>query len=249
MPIFGKFEVTFSSLRSAEIASRGLQFFKIFSGSMPPDSLVGSCRKHDIKDIGHPVCRSWLKACTPDILFVVIETFLDDTYAADELDIPGFMLFLKDRFGKRGGGILAYVHLSIPIHRRLVDLECKELETLWLEVNHERMKPILVTGIYRPPDSDASTDSKMETNLLQECYSGNEFYVFGNFNINMFDPSALTHEIVQDLHGMTILQLVSATTRPGSGTCLDHIWASTEDNVLQLLFLRLGSRIILLCVW
>ena len=63
MPIFLKFEVTFSSLRSAEIAYRGLRFFKIFSGSMPPDPLVGSCRRHDIKDTGHPVFRFWLKEC------------------------------------------------------------------------------------------------------------------------------------------------------------------------------------------
>lgn len=55
-------------------------------------------------------------------VFFTIETSLDDAYTNGELELSGFMSFRKDQFGKRGGGIIAYVQHGVVIHRR-VDLE------------------------------------------------------------------------------------------------------------------------------
>ena len=70
----------------------------------------------------------------PDILFL-LETFLDETFSDDELAIPGYMLFRKDRLCRCGGGILAYVRLEIPINQR-TELETSELGILWLEIDY-----------------------------------------------------------------------------------------------------------------
>ena len=98
-------------------------------------------------------------------------SFLDRTFTDKELEIPGYILFRKDRVGKRGGGIVAYVRSEIPILRR-TDMESEDLEIMWLEVKHPRIKPILVAGAYRPPDTNSTTDSRIEANLSQGYFDG-----------------------------------------------------------------------------
>ncbi|CAB4007128.1 RNA-directed DNA polymerase from mobile element jockey [Paramuricea clavata] len=174
----------------------------------------------------------------PDILFL-IETWLDDTYTDNELEVPGYLLLRKDRSSKRGGGIVAYVRHEISFHRR-TDLESNDLEILWLEINHSNMKPILVAGVYRPPDTNMATDSKLEDILSQGYFEGKEFYALGDLNINIHDPSAMNHQLVQGLHAMSMTQLVNVTTRPASNTCLDHIWCTTEDNIVRISVPQIG---------
>ncbi|CAB3980238.1 RNA-directed DNA polymerase from transposon BS [Paramuricea clavata] len=140
----------------------------------------------------------------PDILFL-IETWLDDAYTDNELEVPGYLLLRKDRSGNWGGGIVAYVRHEISFHRR-TDLESNDLEIVWLEINHSNMKPILVAGVYRPPDTNMATDSKLEDNLSQGYFEGKEFYALGDLNINMHDLSAMNHQLVQGLHGMSMTQ-------------------------------------------
>ncbi|CAB3993520.1 Hypothetical predicted protein [Paramuricea clavata] len=50
----------------------------------------------------------------------------------------------------------------------------------------------------------------------------------------------MNHQLVQGLYGMSMTQLVNFTTRPPSNTCLDHIWCTTEDNIVRISVPQIG---------
>jgi hypothetical protein len=81
-----------------------------------------------------------------------------------------FNIYRKDR-STPGGGILAYVHNSIPT-KRLCHLEINDMEVLWLLHNPTRMcRPyscIITAGIYFPPSKSAN-EAKEFTDYITKC--------------------------------------------------------------------------------
>ena len=64
----------------------------------------------------------------PDIL-ILTETFCSVKVPDSFYSTPGYQMYRKDRTGKSGGGILAYVNNSLQVNRR-EDLEEINLECL-----------------------------------------------------------------------------------------------------------------------
>ena len=85
-----------------------------------------------------------------DILSIT-ETFCSRNVPDSFYGIPGYDIHRKDRIGKAGGGILAYVKNSLLAKRR-DDLEVRSIEVLWLEIcPYKSKRPLFVAGVYRPP--------------------------------------------------------------------------------------------------
>ena len=99
-----------------------------------------------------------------DIL-VITETFCTSRIPDSFYSIPDFQLHRKDRLGKSGGRILAWVRSSLHVKRR-DDLETNDLETLWLEVcPYKSKRPLFVAGVYRPPSYRIDDDKKLAKNI------------------------------------------------------------------------------------
>lgn len=62
----------------------------------------------------------------------ITETFCQPKIPDSYYSIPGFNLHRKDRVGKSGGGIMAWIRNSLE-HKRRMDLESDMVEALWLE--------------------------------------------------------------------------------------------------------------------
>ena len=74
-------------------------------------------------------------------------------------------MYRKDRTGKSGGGILAYVNDSLQVNRR-EDLEEIDLECLWLEIcPYKSKRSLLIAGIYRPPSYKTVDDKRLGKNF------------------------------------------------------------------------------------
>ncbi|KAK2550327.1 hypothetical protein P5673_029027 [Acropora cervicornis] len=88
-----------------------------------------------------------------DVLFL-IGTFLKPKVPDSVFEIPGYVMYRKDRPGvKQGGGILAYVNFKLKENRR-IDLEEKEIETLWLDIfPFNSKRPLLIGALYCPSPS------------------------------------------------------------------------------------------------
>ena len=79
------------------------------------------------------------------------ETWLDTNCPDGVVSIPGYRIFRRDRCG-RGGGVAIFCPDN-PRCKRREDLECNYLETVWIELDSSKKKPLLVCTIYCPPDA------------------------------------------------------------------------------------------------
>ena len=67
--------------------------------------------------------------------------------ADKEIRIDGFITQRNDRKRGRGGGVVVYISNSLKWIRRL-DLECPDIECVWLEILFDKSKSLLVRNIY-----------------------------------------------------------------------------------------------------
>ena len=109
-------------------------------------------------------------------------------------------MYRKDRpVVKQGSGILAYVNFKLK-ENRCIDLEEKEIETLWLDIFPFNSKRLLLVGaLYRPPSSN-----------IENAYLQNrETIIVGDFNINYLDHAYNSHRLAKSLKNMALSQVLS----------------------------------------
>ena len=97
--------------------------------------------------------RIFTSANALDVL-IINETKLDSTIDNREVNIPGYEIIRDDRKinGRKGGGVCIYIRCNLNYTLR-DDLEVENLETLVIQVNKLRSKPILTSTWYSPPDT------------------------------------------------------------------------------------------------
>ena len=83
--------------------------------------------------------------------FCACETFLDSTFCDSEISINDYITFRKDRL-TNGGGLVANVKNHLNCVCRL-DLESKNMESIWLEFKFPSSRPFLICYTYRPPSA------------------------------------------------------------------------------------------------
>ena len=84
------------------------------------------------------------------ILFLS-ETWLTEQTPSSFLHMPDYKLERRDRFSA-GGGVLAYIHNSIPAER-IKSPEAFLSDSISLLVSIPFSKPFISTVVYRPPKS------------------------------------------------------------------------------------------------
>ena len=134
--IFCKQKPTAWSLPSVLLCNARSVFPKI-------DELRASLLFHPVDFVA--VTESWLHADLPD----------------SAVGIGGYDVHRKDRSGRRGGGVAAFVSSSVPC-KRLKNMEHPDFECLWLNLRPHRL-PRSVTSIYfavvyNPPNSPVQND-------------------------------------------------------------------------------------------
>ena len=175
-----------------------------------------------------------------DVLFL-IETFLKPKVPDSVFEIPGYVMYRKDRPGvKQGGGILAYVNFKLKENRR-IDLEEKEIKTLWLDIfPFNSKRPLLVGALYRPPSSNEDIDSRIEKNIENAYLQNRETIIVGDFNINYLNHAYNSHRLAKALKNMALSKVIYSVTRPKSGTCLDHCYTSHPAFIENTSVLNFG---------
>ena len=163
---------------------------------------------------------------------IITETFCQPEIPDSYYSIPGFNLHRKDRVGKSGGGIMAWIRNSLE-HKRRMDLESDIVEALWLEVfPYKSKRSLLTAGVYRPPSNNAEQDKMLGINIESAYLINKEMILLGDFNVNFLSYIDFKkHYLVKILHSLNLTQVVNSITRPLSKTCLDHIWCSHPEHL------------------
>ena len=61
----------------------------------------------------------------------------------------------------------------------------QEIESMWIELNNDNQKHILLVYVYRPPNSHADWVTKFETMLVKVDTEDNETIIMGDFNMDV----------------------------------------------------------------
>ena len=112
------------------------------------------------------------------------ETKLDNEIRDEDLVIEGFhSIYRKDR-DRHGGGVAMFISEEIKFLKQ-EDLETDFESLLTVELNIQYVKPILITTIYRPPDSLVDLFDKADDLLRKIEFENRESIIAGDMNCNL----------------------------------------------------------------
>ena len=172
------------------------------------------------------------------LLFLLTETWLTNRCPNGLLQIQGYQIVRRDRKGKRGGGILCFIHESLQwVHR--TDLSTNN-EDVWLELFCQGRNIIMCLS-YRPPNEQmAAFLNNAETSLEKAFSETPRLILAGDYNARnchwlSSDPMTSDGMILENwLSSFLLHQVVSTATREGNGcrSLLDII-ATSEPHLVH----------------
>ena len=117
-------------------------------------------------------------------LICLNEKKLDSDVADNKLRLEGFHEIFRKDCDKNGGGVAIYVRSNIKCKIR--EDFGDDLESISVELDVPYVKPILVTTLYRPPDSRVELFSFIENMISKIDQEGKECILTGDFNCYLF---------------------------------------------------------------
>ena len=126
--------------------------------------------------------------------------------------------------------------------KRRTDLECVDIETLWLEVCPFRSKRSLIIGrVYPSPSYKKDQDIALEENIERVHLLNKETIILTDINIDYVNRRDYhKHRLVKGLKSMYFKQLVDSITCPVSGSYLDHIYSNHPQHIRNVICHNIG---------
>ena len=182
--------------------------------------------------------RDILSNAMHPVILGISESWLDSSVADDEIDIPSYVLYRRNR-GSRGGGILVYASSSCRSWRRH-NLEDDTTEAIWIEVRLTK-NPVLLYNIYRPPNVRHPFLGNLNSMLERAAIEGKELVLMGDLNCNVLTPNSCTNELLSITDEFHLSQLITVPTRitTQSQTTIDLLFSSLSE-----LFSNTGTAVV-----
>ena len=113
-------------------------------------------------------------------IITLSETFLNATCTTD-LRLQSFHDIIRRDRPVAGGGVAIYVKQSIAF-KRLCEVECKNIEVIWLQLNTVQGK-VLLCNVYRPPQNTEFWEHfERNIELVKERYQFKYLLILGDLN-------------------------------------------------------------------
>ena len=96
----------------------------------------------------------------------ITESWANNDITNAELGLEGYVMFRKDRIGRRGGGVLLYIKDTIPAYEVQLQEEADCNEAIWcnLVTGHTT---VIIGVVYRcPTDDQRTSETAMEDRRL-----------------------------------------------------------------------------------
>ena len=91
----------------------------------------------------------------------------------------GYVMFRRDRIGRRGGGVILYVKESIQAYEIKLESEADYDEAIWCKIVSGNSK-LTIGLVYRSPNINEADHTKIQ-NAIKEVSKG-ECIIMGDFN-------------------------------------------------------------------
>ena len=143
----------------------------------------------------------------------------DVTYA--ELGLTGYVMFRRDRIGRRGGGVILYVKESIQAYEIKLEREADYDEAVWCKIVSGNSK-LTIGLVYRSPNINKEDNTKIQ-NAIKEVRKG---IIMGDFNHGHIQWKPLESTRGEDQQFLFLIQ---------DSFLIQHVLEPTRrDNVLYI---------------
>ena len=236
---FCEFYVHLCDLNSVfAIVDKGLSFVAVNIRSLYPSIEEVRCKFKEFDCIG--VCETWLNNTYPDNL-INIETFSLFRFDRETGNIQN-----APNKNKKGGGIALYVGSKFKGHSEMIQ-NCsnisKDLEQLWVILDKPNVKKIAVCIVYKPPSGDienALTELTQSIEHISSTYNNTEVVIMGDLNVNYRERHCKDFESLKEFERThNLVQLIKDPTRITlkSKSTIDLIWTNMlhvcDSGVMQ----------------
>ena len=149
-----------------------------------------------------------------------------------ELGLTGYVMFRKDRIGRRGGGVILYVKESIQAYEIKLEREADCDEAVWCKIVSGNSK-LTIGLIYRSPNINEEDNTKIK-NAIKEVSKG-ECIIMGDFNHGHIQWNSLESTGIEDQQFLCLIQdsfLTQHVLEPTRGeNVLDIVLSSQKELV------------------
>ena len=154
--------------------------------------------------------------------------------------LDGYKLeFINRKQDSRGGGVCLFVkdEMKYFVRKDLLQIKHPEnTETLFIEIEREKSKNIIVGIVYRSPDQDVHEFNQFTENLLSKVSKSENklIYMMGDFNINLLnsDTHTSTSDFIDVLNSYSLYPSITRPTRitSKSATLIDNIFKNSHSK-------------------
>ena len=101
----------------------------------------------------------------------ITESWANNDITDAELGLEGYVMFRKDRMGRRGGGVLLYIKENIPAYEVQLQEEADCKEALWcnLVTGHTT---VTIGVVYRCPNITIQNNEKIHNAISEVSFTG-----------------------------------------------------------------------------
>ena len=241
-PLFSKFDwwmpITFimENVRREDEVGKGLNLAHLnvrsLLGGHKFDMLRNQIENSNIDVFS--ISESWLNGAVPDR---VVECM---GYDMIRLDRDWSERDADNALPKRGGGLVCFIKEGLKYSDTsyaVLNKSCKDLEMLWVKLEINNMRPVVVVIVYRPPQGDYKKcldyiDEAFERANLKD---NTDIFLMGDFNIDFSDRQGnKTKELEFMTRSLGLEQKIKGFTRSAlrNGTLseskLDLIFTNSE---------------------
>ena len=166
----------------------------------------------------------------------ITESWANNDITNAELGLEGYVMFRKDRIGRRGGGVLLYIKDTIPAYEVQLQEEADCNEAIWcnLVTGHTA---VIIGVVYRCPNITKQNNEKIH-NAINEVSKG-DCIIMGDFNhgnikwdtlqstgvedstfLCLVQDNFLTQHVFEPTRAARVLDIVLSSQKVSKGDCI-----------------------------
>jgi len=155
-----------------------------------------------------------------------------------QLELEGYQLHYVNRVNKRGGGVAMFVdkrlkHRIVESMTTVIDDIC---ECLTVEIDMGKMKNVVVSCVYRAPNSGIESFKEVFEALILNAKQ-KVAYFCGDYNIDFLNPSKspAIEEFVDVMYSIGLYPCINKPSRitTHSATIIDNILTNNMSSKLE----------------
>ena len=149
------------------------------------------------------------------------------------LGLAGYIMFRRDRIGRRGGGVILYVKESIQAYEIKLEKEADYDEAVWCKIVSGNSK-LIIGLVYQSPNINEEDNTKIQ-NAIKEVSKG-ECIIMGDFNHGHIQWKSVESTGGEDQQFLFLIQesfLTQHVLEPTGGENILDIGVSSQKELVD----------------